>query len=321
MNSEPKQHNLESIIELAKQNGIQVDAERAELNESGADFLAVVAADADGVTWVLRTPRRSDVLKRAAYESNVLKLVREYLPVNVPDWQVNTPELIAYPILEGTVIATIDMEIRDYVWQIDKEAPSELFVDSFAQALVALHGISHDAAAIAGVRVQQPREVRQTLIEQMEQAKREFGVADALWERWQNWLADDSYWPTHSALIHGDLHPGHILVDDSQRVTGLLDWTEGIVADPASDFSAYYATLGEEALVQLLERYERAGGRVWPRMREHIIELRAAFPALIAVFALQTGEEMYMEMAREALGVKTAEPVESSELSAAETDN
>jgi macrolide phosphotransferase len=62
-----------------------------------------------------------------------------------------------------------------------------------------------------------------------------FGVSQAFWERWQSWLADDSFWSNHSAFVHGDLHPGHIVDDPERCVTGLLDWTEAEVADPATD--------------------------------------------------------------------------------------
>lgn len=137
----------------------------------------------------------------------------------------------------------------------------------------------------------------------MREIKRIFGVSQALWERWQSWLADDTFWPTHSALVHGDLHPGHIVVDPAGRVTGLLDWTEAEVADPALDFSIHYALFGESGLSDLLDRYEKAGGLVWPRMREHIGEWVAAYPVLIASFALKSGLEEYMAMARASLGV------------------
>lgn len=38
-------------------------------------------------------------------------------------------------------------------------------------------------------------------------------------------------------------------------------------------------------------------------MKEHIIELEAAFPVAIAEFAIVSGEEEYVEMARQVLGV------------------
>lgn len=61
-------------------------------------------------------------------------------------------------------------------------------------------------------------------------------------------------------LIHGDLHPPHILIDRDLRVTGLLDWTEAKVADPAKDFLLYQTILGETETARLIGFYEEAGG-------------------------------------------------------------
>lgn len=177
------------------------------------------------------------------------------------------------------------------------------FVSSLAQALATLHGVDHDLAASAGIRVKSPAEARETFAKNMDDIKRKIGVSDTLWDRWQRWIADDSYWPQHSALVHGDLHPPHILINEGNQVTGLLDWTEAEVTNPGTDFTIYYALFGESGLDVLLNQYQAFGGRVWPRMREHIAEQWAAYPVLIGMFALHTGKEEHMEMAQGALGL------------------
>jgi macrolide phosphotransferase len=294
-------HNAAGLLSAARQNGLCLDLETLELDESGLDFLVAFATDQDGVPWVLRAPRRPDVVELAAGEHRVLELVHRHLPVAVPEWRVNTPELIAYPRLPGTPAATIDPAAKDYVWHIDRQSLPAVFIDSLAASMAALHRIDLVAAAGAGMRVLQPMEVRQSLAGKMDQVKRRWGVPEPLWRRWQSWLADDTYWPPHPALVHGDLHAGHILVDADVRVTGLLDWTEAEVGDPAADFTLLYAIFGEAALDTLLERYNDAGGRTWPRMRDHVVELLATYPVTIAMFALRTGNEAHIEMARMAL--------------------
>lgn len=293
---------VERIIAIAKKSGIEVDTVTVKANESGLDFLAVFASTIAGDSWVLRSPRRDDVVESARYEKQVLDLVAKHLHVEVPHWQVHTPEFIAYPRLSGTPMATVNPETNNYDWYLNPEALSDLTLQSWADALAELHAISHDDALASGLRVKQPAEIREDLSEKMNKIKRVFGVSQDLWERWQKWLADDSFWPNHTALVHGDLHPGHILVDEKGKVTGLLDWTEAEVADPAIDFTAYCLLFGEAALVDFIKRYEKAGGRIWPRMHEHIIELTAAFPINLALFALKSGLEEFMTMAQQALG-------------------
>ncbi|MBG9942314.1 macrolide 2'-phosphotransferase MphJ [Brevibacillus formosus] len=296
-------NNVEQMLAIAKNNGILVDPTTVKVNESGLDFLAIFASTIDGVPWVLRQPRRDDVVETARYEKKVLDLVAKHLRVEVPDWQVYTSEFIAYPILDGTPMATINMETKNYEWYLNPESLPELCIQTWAEALVELHAIHHDLARDAGIRVKQPSEARATLREKMNEVKHIFGVSGALWDRWQKWLADDTFWPAHSALVHGDLHPGHILVAENGKVTGLLDWTEAEVADPAVDFTVVYLLFGDTGLADFIQRYEKAGGRVWPRMHEHIVEMTAAYPVTLATFALKSGLEEFKIMARQALGV------------------
>ncbi|TLS48453.1 hypothetical protein FE782_30410 [Paenibacillus antri] len=288
----------EEMIALAERNGLRLAASSVEINESGMDFLVAFAKEETGAEWVLRKPRRSDAWERAENERKALSFLRGKLPVEVPDWRICTPELIAYPLLGGAPIGTVDPAGGGYVWKVDQQALPVSFFDSLAKMLASLHGIDQAEAAAAGVRVKRPAEARAAFADNMREIGNAFDIPEKLQARWDAWLAADSYWPAHSTLNHGDLHPPHILVDDSAKVTGLIDWTEAECADPGKDFVIYFALFGEEGLRDLLKRYESHGGKVWPRMAEHIAEQWAAYPALVAKFALTTGRESDMEMAR-----------------------
>lgn len=263
------------------------------------DFVALHASDEAGTPWIVRVPRREDVVEAATVESWALSLVRPRLPVTVPHWQVHTRELIAYPRLAGVPAATYDPEAPGgYAWCVDPEDPGDRFLASLAGALATLHAIDANAALASGLPGLEPADVRRTLAARMEQTCRLLEVPDAVWQRWQAWLSDDTYWPGFSTLIHGDLHPGHILVDREYRVTGLLDWTEARVDDPAIDFAILSATFAPPALEGLLQHYAAAGGRVWPRMLAHIRMWWAVYPVTIAMFALKSGSEEPLALAR-----------------------
>ncbi|WP_440114705.1 macrolide 2'-phosphotransferase [Paenibacillus sp. QZ-Y1] len=286
------------LISLAEQNGLYIAEESIEINESGMDFRVAFATDEQGQRWILRKPRRKDVWERAENERRVLDVIRESIPVQVPSWQICTPELIAYPLLEGEPIAVVDPAGTGYAWRFPQETLSDTFMDSLATTLAVLHNIDPHKAKKGGVRIKTPMEARREFAANIEEIKKSFVVPDQLAERWEAWLSTDSYWPEYSTFNHSDLHPPHIIVNDNQRVTGLIDWTEAEIADPGKDFVIYYALFEEEGLRDLLKRYERAGGRTWPQMLEHIREQWAAYPAIVAQFALVTREESTMEMAR-----------------------
>jgi macrolide phosphotransferase len=296
--------NAEELLIAAQKHGLRLSPDNVKLDESGVDFLVAHARDEDCTTWMVRCPRRLDVIESATTENRALGLVRRHLPVAVPEWKIYSPEIIAYPKLDGTPAASIDTENPQYIWYIDQQSPADKFIDSLDAVLAALHTINHSEVIEAGLRVLSPSESRQSLAQNMDKTRSMLGVSDFIWRRWQMWLNDDTYWPEHSALVHGDMHPGHMLVDEYHRLIGLLDWTEAHVTDPATDFVIYFATLGDSALTALLKRYEEAGGRMWPRMHEHIVEMYSAYPVTIATFVLTTGEETHLELAKTMLAMQ-----------------
>ncbi|CDQ41159.1 MULTISPECIES: macrolide 2'-phosphotransferase [Virgibacillus] len=289
------------VIELANQHNMQLVESSLKGNESGLDFQVVFTEEPSGDQWVLRIPRREDVIPRANKEKRILDVVGRHLSVQTPNWSVFTDELIAYKRLTGIPTGTIDPQAKRYDWEIDDKNVPDQFHETLGKAMMELHQINHHEAEEAGMTMNTPVELQPSMKKRMDKVKQEFKIGEPLWGRWQRWLANDSFWPKHTAVIHGDLHPGHILINKQAEVTGLIDWTEGRVDDPANDFVAHLAAFGEEALKQLIAAYQEAGGYVWPNMFAHIVELSAAYPVAIAEFAMISGMGEYKEMAQEAL--------------------
>lgn len=294
----------DQVIEKAKRHGLEVRRDILKYNESGLDFQVVFAMDSKGEKWVLRFPRREDVVPTAKKEKDILELVKGRLPTQVPDWIIFSEELVGYKLLKGIPAGTIDMEAKAYVWEIDEKNVPDNFHETLGSALAALHKVNHDNAREAVLSVQTPEGIKMSMQTRMDNVKKEFGVNEELWNRWQKWLANDTILPEQTAFIHGDLHAGHILIDEEARVTGFIDWTEARVDDPANDFVAHLAAFGENALKRLIDAYESAGGYVWPSMFEHIVELSAAYPVGIAEFAMKSGLSEYEAMAKQTLGLE-----------------
>jgi len=63
--------------------------------------------------------------------------------------------------------------------------------------------------------------------------------------------------PRALALCHNDLGSEHVLVDaGAGTVTGIIDWTDAAVTDPARDLSLVYRDLGPEVCKLALAHYE-----------------------------------------------------------------
>lgn len=293
------------LADLADRNGLILEEASIVPISSGLDFMVAFASDTDGAKWVLRIPRRADAVERARKELRILDLVGRHLPVQVPRWEVFSEEFIACRQMDGHPACMTDLEAKFHVWRIDEKNVPKSLEQTLAQALAVLHTINPKEAVAAGWRVLDAAQLRQDMNERMLRVRTKFGVNSVLWERWQRWLANGSLWPGHTALVHGDLHAGHILIDDVPKVTGIIDWTEAMVGDPAIDFAAHWITFGDEALKRLIAAYQRWGGRTWPGMFEHVVELCAASAVTLAEFAMSSGVDEYHQMARQSLGVAT----------------
>ncbi len=298
-----KTKSKQEVLELVHKHDLTIQEDSLQFNESGLDFHVVLATDINGERWILRLPRREDVLTSVDKEKRTLELIAPLLSVEVPRWTVCTDELIAYRALNGLPAGTIDTEAKAYVWEIDAAHPPDQFHESLAKGIASLHRVSIAQVQAIGLPVETAEEARAAMKQRMDAVKNEFGVGEELWNRWQSWLQKDEVWPKQTVLTHGDLHAGHILIDATAQVTGFIDWTEAAVADPARDFVAHYHTFGLYALNKLISAYAKAGGHVWTKMAEHVIELTASYPIAIAEFALKSGLDEYKQMARQSLGV------------------
>lgn len=293
----------QQVLEIAKKHHLQLREETLVWNESGLDFQVVFAIDDKGTEWVLRLPRREDVVSRTEEEKRILDVVNPYVDFEVPNWAIYTDELIAYKKLSGVPAGTIDHDIQNYVWEFDETNAPICYHQSLGKLLATLHQIPYEQAAKAGLTVQTAEELRESMKSRMDAVKKQFGVGEALWERWQTWINNEEMWPKQTGFIHGDIHAGHTLIDQEGNVTGLIDWTEAKVTDISNDFVFQYKAFGEAALDELIHSYEQAGGYRWPLMKEHIIELDAAYPVAIAEFALKSNLDEYKQMAKEVLQV------------------
>ena len=63
--------------------------------------------------------------------------------------------------------------------------------------------------------------------------------------------------PRTEAFCHNDLGAEHVLVDaGAGKITGIIDWTDAAITDPARDLALVYRDLGPEACRLTLAHYE-----------------------------------------------------------------
>lgn len=281
--------NTFKVKQLAHKKGLNILEDSIEINESGVDFQVAHVTEQTGDKWILRIPRRPESMRHALREKEALEIMKKHAAFQVPNWSIFSEELIAYKQLSGFPAATIDIEQQRYVWNFnEKNVPTEYYI-SLGKVLANVHSLPQQKFNNIGVEILTANELRTSMKQRMNRVKEQYHINQNLWDRWQAWLAEDSFWPSHVGVKHGDIHPGHILIDKKNNVTGLIDWTEVGIGDVSIDFTSHYLLFGKDGLTKLIHSYDNAGGKTWSRMDEHIIELLTTSSITVAEYAQVSG--------------------------------
>jgi aminoglycoside phosphotransferase (APT) family kinase protein len=101
----------------------------------------------------------------------------------------------------------------------------------------------------------------------------------------------------------GDLEDEHVLLDESGRISGIIDWGDSGLSDPATDFRGLYAWLGENFVRDVLAHY----GCSWDSSFLEQVAFRARCNALTTYgYSLQghgTSRANRLPMVRTAFGI------------------
>ena len=91
--------------------------------------------------------------------------------------------------------------------------------------------------------------------------------------------------PEPSALVHGDLHLRHLLVDDARGAAGVIDWIDICRGDPGIDLPLFWCLLPAPARAEFLDVYGTVTDAQLLRARVLAIFLSAT----LAVYAYHEG--------------------------------
>lgn len=255
---------------------------------SGLDHHAYLVGD-----HVLRLRGEDDDAEDFTRESALLALVARRCPVPVPAPTVARPSWIAYPLLHGTPLLELDPALRTRHAEPVAAVLGAVLAELWATPLEAVAGLAEDDDAPLAEWRDEAAELVADLAPEVPHAARP-GL--------DRFLQDPLPAPARKRVFtHNDLGCEHVLVEPATgRVTGILDWSDAAVADPAKDLGLVLRDLGPAAFELAL----RTAGPALPAPGD--LASRAAFYARCLAledlaFGLETGQARYAESARAAL--------------------
>jgi aminoglycoside phosphotransferase (APT) family kinase protein len=245
--------------------------------------------------FILRISKEDDPDRRAslvAREAELLRVIAPFCPVPIPAPVVVADTALMYRTLAGRPLLDTP---RAFQTQHAAEIASVL-----GGFLAALHAIPVDL--VAGLVDLDDDPAAQWLAEAIESYRAALPVVPvAMHGRIEAFLAANPPHGRHEVVFsHNDLGIEHVLVDpETAAVTGVLDWTDAALVDPAYDFGLLQRDLGPAALGSALANYpaDQRGG----------IGERAEFYARCSVledlaWGDEAGREPYVRKGLDALG-------------------
>jgi len=225
------------VTEIIRAQFAQLVPARVVYLGEGYDSAAFEVNDA----WVFRFPKRADVERQLLIEMRILPVLSERTPVPIPAYRFHgrpssefPRHFAGYTKLPG--VPAIQLEFA--------RVPFLQLAPTLARFLSWLHSFPVREAARRGVPVQQMEslieEVRAKALADFESVNKVAPAAPL--ERWRAYLKAglnrNARPPSTPTLVHNDLAAEHILFDPAtQTVTGIIDWSDIAVSDPAADFA------------------------------------------------------------------------------------
>jgi aminoglycoside phosphotransferase (APT) family kinase protein len=235
--------------------------------------------------WIVRVPRRDEVLLWLRREAALLPVLAPALPLPVPRFEVVEDSgplaFVAYGKLEGEPLDG----------SAARAPPGPSLARQLGAFLTALHSFPLGKVVQAGFAdtraagwLEQQREFARRceheaipLLEEDERLRARSLFAEFL-SRWDSRL--------ELVFVHGDLGPAHILWSGS-TVSGVIDWSDARVGDPALDFAWLLHGTGAAFADALLGAY--SGVETGPAFRARALFYHRLGPWHEVLYGLQRG--------------------------------
>ncbi len=230
-----------------------VPARVAYLGEGGDS----TAFDVNDI-WVFRFPKHGDAERQLLVERQILPVLSESAPLPIPIFSFHGEPSPAFPRhfagyrkLAGVPGSELD----------PARVPFPVLAPAIGRFLSWLHAFPVGDAVRRGV----VREPIDSLIEDVRaQTLADFDLLntvapDAPLETWRGYItgAIATARPPTPVLVHNDVSAEHILLDEAARtITGMIDWGDVAVGDPAVDLAGVFHWGGQAFVDAVLPAYQ-----------------------------------------------------------------
>ncbi|MBS1796283.1 MAG: phosphotransferase [Acidobacteria bacterium] len=214
------------------------------------DFFRAFLVDGE---WVFRFARHAEAAQSLAREFCLLPRIASRLTLSIPVPELAAldaaPPFTAYRLLRGR-------ELSRELYLAMNDARRTDCAGRVARFLNELHALDPQTLADCGVPATDYRaqygaladDAKEHLFDVLSRAERRF--VETTIDEYLSAGQSEAFAP---CLLHGDLSPDHVLFDEETgAVTGIIDFGDAMIGDPAWDLVWIYEDYGTDFLARLL---------------------------------------------------------------------
>ena len=227
-----------------------------KMNEIGQNNDVIIVND----TFVFRFPKYVEGIRKLEKETKVLDQIKGEvsLPIPYPEYRSFAPSEVGevftgYPLIQGQPLWSHDMK------KMEDESHVERLASQLVQFLSELHAQPVDQLDI---KKQSAEDIHQSIVELYANFKDKLypymneSSKSEVSQNFEAFLSNDNLLDFKTVLIHGDFGASNILWDSSRVcISGVIDFGETEVGDPAYDFAGLAASYGESFVKKCLSLY------------------------------------------------------------------
>ncbi len=234
------------------------------------DFCLAFAADEDRV---LRAARHDEAARALSREACAMERIAGALPFPVPRPRFHhlpgAPPFSVHARIPG-------VELTRDRWDALSDASRAGAAREIAEFLAALHSLRVDTVHACGVPVVDHAADARRVLDGFRADLRPLLPTDAAARVegvFASYADGGARWAYRPAVLHGDFGPDHVMHDaESGRITGVIDFGDLAIGDPARDFIYVHEDFGADVLARILPLYRlESPAAILPRVRFHYL--------------------------------------------------
>ena len=245
--------SIDDVASMLRERCPALGVQRIEALGEG-DFCDAYLADDQ---WVVRVAKHRNAAKSLRREACLLPKIHDCVDLRVPIPEIVSPSpspaFNAHRILPGPALTRVAYEALS-------DGERSRCATQVGRFLAQLHRVDTGIAIACDVPVLRFAKRRRKVLRYA--ARHAYPHLDAEARSFVETVLDpatDDDTPLRAVVLHGDLSPDHVLFDETtSTVTGIIDFGDLRVGDPAWDFVYLYEDYGLEFLTTALLAYEAA---------------------------------------------------------------